>query len=72
MPFIHVNVIPGLFITPAFSSFFPILPSDVPRIQDWLKTKVKVIIVDIIENIPSIKEIQIYSIATSRVARRWM
>ncbi|XP_048578515.1 sec1 family domain-containing protein 2 [Nematostella vectensis] len=30
------QVYPGLFIAPAFYSFFPLLPSDVPRLQGFL------------------------------------
>jgi hypothetical protein len=40
IPCVHVNVVPGLFFMPAFSTFFPMLPSDLPTITEWLRTKV--------------------------------
>lgn len=40
MPLFAAVVCPGLFISPVFSSFFPLLPSDVPRLQKFLRSTV--------------------------------
>ena len=40
MPLFAAVVCPGLFISPVFSSFFPLLPSDVPRLQKCLRSTV--------------------------------
>lgn len=38
LPLFPAVVCPGLFITPVFSTFFPLLPSDVPRLQKFLRS----------------------------------
>ncbi|XP_068744966.1 sec1 family domain-containing protein 2-like [Montipora capricornis] len=38
VPLFPAVVCPGLFITPVFSTFFPLLPSDVPRLQKFLRS----------------------------------
>ena len=40
MPLFAAVVCPGLFISPVFSSFFPLLLSDVPRLQKFLRSTV--------------------------------
>ena len=40
VPLFAAVVCPGLFISPVFSSFFPLLPSDVPRLQKFLRSTV--------------------------------
>ena len=37
LPLFPAVVCPGLFIAPVFSTFFPLLPSDVPRLQKFLR-----------------------------------
>lgn len=37
VPLFAAQVCPGLFITPPYSSLFPLLPSDVPRLQKFLR-----------------------------------
>lgn len=40
LPLFPAVVCPGLFIAPVFSTFFPLLPSDVPRLQKFLRSTV--------------------------------
>ncbi|KAK3707203.1 hypothetical protein QZH41_019565 [Actinostola sp. cb2023] len=38
VPLFASQICPGLFFTPAFSTFFPILPSDISRLQGFLRS----------------------------------
>ncbi|XP_028405733.1 sec1 family domain-containing protein 2-like [Dendronephthya gigantea] len=39
VPCVYANIVPGLFFMPSFSTFFPMLPSDLPTIMEWLRNK---------------------------------
>ncbi|XP_046853756.1 sec1 family domain-containing protein 2-like isoform X2 [Xenia sp. Carnegie-2017] len=39
IPCFWANIVPGVFLIPQFTKFFPILPSDVPTMTELMKTK---------------------------------